>query len=1042
MIKRMLWSSRFIALLLCLALAQFVSAKKAGSAHTAVPATQMTADEIDQRISTDEAEVARISARLDQIRQDSMSAAADLQAKLSTFAGKNSPLESQFAQKNQELASLRSQRDKARQDSLTAATKQSEHVLNAKRESSRLEALVMTASNQLNALTTKRQALPATDVAAGDGKAVLALQKEVARVDSVIKAKQGDMALFSKKREQLRQDSLLQESDALEIRKRGQTEAKRLDSLILVASQSSSEVSGKLGKAHESAATAQAQEQARLNDLSRQKALMDAQIAKTKGELTAMTMERDRLKTASGSSQKRLDAARSPLAAALAGAEDDIQTKSADKEAMKMLMEKVKLDSAISKAKNDLDAAIEQRARGKHGAEKLVDQRENDVTTLMGQLDDVVRKQPKVAQYDLQVSGLTTTELKRKQVEAMIGQANADLAALTLKRDQAKAALDDFDKSHQASAGPSSQRIVQLDSASLAKEKTLTAYSTRRDSLAEQQAASQRTFEGLSASSHTEIARADSDAALSRKQKTDLLVQRAQLRADSMKNESTIMMGIIKVKTEQAKLGAQYSLLDREVATETANKEKLKQAIVDAQSRDKMTKASGLQERRKLDSLIEAKEQEVNSLSVQSEKASQESLGAGKETELAVQKQIAALAVINGQIAAKNQEIAALSQQLDSSRKSKAAAEKAGLDKAHAVEQDKVSTLSALEAKKADIAALKEDKEELERAAVRQREEQEREAKRQHDEQERATKRELARFDSLVGAATQRIVVLEARRDKARQDSVAAETAKIDVITKSGLALHKHDSLTTTRTQQVAEITDQIEKARQDSVVKSSAPASPALLVVKSLDSLIAVKEKELADIRGQREKARLDAVEDMRKQAAVLASAHQAITAHRTQLLQKKAELSLAVSERRRLQQDSALAAARAVSSAQLGATEIAQENALLDKKKTDLATWQTQRDAAAAKLASLTGAASPAPATSAAPLLSAAAAPADAAQKQVEEIYMLIGSNKIEDAVNRFNLQKANLLKYVNAEAFKVLKSTIDQLAETIKKPTQKKR
>jgi cell fate (sporulation/competence/biofilm development) regulator YmcA (YheA/YmcA/DUF963 family) len=65
-----------------------------------------------------------------------------------------------------------------------------------------------------------------------------------------------------------------------------------------------------------------------------------------------------------------------------------------------------------------------------------------------------------------------------------------------------------------------------------------------------------------------------------------------------------------------------------------------------------------------------------------------------------------------------------------------------------------------------------------------------------------------------------------------------------------------------------------------------------------------------------------------------------------------------------------------------------------------------------------------------------------ADAAQKQVEEIYMLIGGNKIEEAVNRFKDQKVNLTKYVNPEAFKVLKSTIDQLAETIKKPAPKKR
>ena len=53
-----------------------------------------------------------------------------------------------------------------------------------------------------------------------------------------------------------------------------------------------------------------------------------------------------------------------------------------------------------------------------------------------------------------------------------------------------------------------------------------------------------------------------------------------------------------------------------------------------------------------------------------------------------------------------------------------------------------------------------------------------------------------------------------------------------------------------------------------------------------------------------------------------------------------------------------------------------------------------------------------------------------------------MLIGGNKIEDAINRFKEQKANLVKYVNPEAFKVLKSTIDQLTESVKKTNSKKR
>jgi uncharacterized small protein (DUF1192 family) len=194
-------------------LALSVQAKKGLTARSSAPAVQMSTDEIDQRIAADEAEVSRLTAKLDQIRQDSINAAADLQAKMSSFSGKNSPLESQLAAKNQEMATLRSQRDKARQDSLLAAVKQSERAASAKRESARLEALVISASNQLNALTTKRQTFPVVEPG-GDSKAVLALQKEISRVDSLIKSKQNDMAAFSKKRDQHRQDSLLQESEA------------------------------------------------------------------------------------------------------------------------------------------------------------------------------------------------------------------------------------------------------------------------------------------------------------------------------------------------------------------------------------------------------------------------------------------------------------------------------------------------------------------------------------------------------------------------------------------------------------------------------------------------------------------------------------------------------------------------------------------------------------------------------------------------------------------------------------------------------------
>ena len=110
-------------MLLCGCLVQFSFAKKGVPVKATAPVVQVSADEIDQRISAAEAEVARLNAKLEQIRQDSINAAADLQAKISAYSGKNSPLELQLGHKNQELTALRGQRDKARQDSISAAVK-------------------------------------------------------------------------------------------------------------------------------------------------------------------------------------------------------------------------------------------------------------------------------------------------------------------------------------------------------------------------------------------------------------------------------------------------------------------------------------------------------------------------------------------------------------------------------------------------------------------------------------------------------------------------------------------------------------------------------------------------------------------------------------------------------------------------------------------------------------------------------------------------------------------------------------------------------
>jgi len=129
-----------------------------------------------------------------------------------------------------------------------------------------------------------------------------------------------------------------------------------------------------------------------------------------------------------------------------------------------------------------------------------------------------------------------------------------------------------------------------------------------------------------------------------------------------------------------------------------------------------------------------------------------------------------------------------------------------------------------------------------------------------------------------------------------------------------------------------------------------------------------------------------------------------------------------------------------------QSSGAEIIKRNAVIAGKKEGLSAAQAQRDAMALKLKTLGEAAPPPPpavaaAVSMAGVSSASAGNTEAAQKLVEEIYVLIGSDKIDEAVGRFNAGQSFLSTNVNAEAFQVLKYAVDQAIESRNKGPGKK-
>ena len=714
----------------------------------------MGSGEIDQRIATVEAELARLALSLESLRQDSAKVAAEALSLKASALAKTAPVESLYAQKVQALTALKGRREKARQDSIALATKKNSRIAAQKQESDRADATILSASNQLNAFSTKRQQIPAEEPN-GENRELKAMERDISRADSAIAALQARKPILDKKRELIHRDSLAEEAKASEARGRFRMDLRKVDSLLQLPSGSQTDAVARQAKRGELTGSA-AREQTKLDENLHTKAVLDAQIARTKGEIVSMNAERDRLLATAGAARKKLDKVRAPLAAALTDAEAKLKEKTDEKDGLASLGEKVRLDSAIQKAKDALNSAIEQQAVGKKGAEKLVSQREAEVADLMGRLDDVVRKNPNLSPVSGRLSGLSTTAEKRKRLDSLAALITVDIAMITAQRDRAKRSMEDFDRAHPAEASGRAQTL--LDSLINVKEKAAADMAARRDSVENQIAASQRTVEMFRASARVEASKADSEAAVAQSQRSDLLGRRARAMADSIKNESEYMVALIKVRTEQSAIMAQGAAIDRDMANLGALKHRLTQSGVEVQNRAAQLKAAHQLERKRLDSLIDVKEREVTQLSIENEKTIQQSQAALKDIDALIQKQAALIVELQSQITQAEQDLSAVSRQVDAARKQSGAEESAAQEKIRAIERDKAGSIAALTVKKTELAQLKNQREALRRSLAA----------------------EVMRLDSMVLTAGKVIASYEGAREKAKRDSAAAEGAKSD----------------------------------------------------------------------------------------------------------------------------------------------------------------------------------------------------------------------------------------------------------------------
>jgi len=138
-----------------------------------------------------------------------------------------------------------------------------------------------------------------------------------------------------------------------------------------------------------------------------------------------------------------------------------------------------------------------------------------------------------------------------------------------------------------------------------------------------------------------------------------------------------------------------------------------------------------------------------------------------------------------------------------------------------------------------------------------------------------------------------------------------------------------------------------------------------------------------------------------------------------------KKRDIDGLLSDRKRLSEDSASAARRSQNAVSDAARVIRDKDDQLARVRDRLATLQSQRDGVAARISSADGSSAPAP------VASPAQRSPEAAQRTMEEIYELIGTDKVREAADRFQKQRDFLRANLAAEAFAALQETVKQMA-----------
>ena len=951
----------------------------------------VSADQFDSRISTLQGQISSLSQTLVNLRGDSASAAADYARSASSQSQKVGGLDGLIGQKSQEIADLRRAADKTRADSVALSFKQRDRALYFQKEIARLEASSNAITTEIAALTKRASQMDQSPGGtATDQRAVAAFLSQATQRETDIRTAGSEKADGLAKLDQARRDSAQFESVKISERNRFIAEGKRLDAQLSGIRAELNQITAKWQSSTGGVSAAQNQEKQKLAQLTRSRADIDTKIAATIADLAAYSKERDRLQQSFGATQARFGQQKLPLESALASASSELKAATGDKDVYANIKQKFLCDQQLSKERNELDKLIEAQARGQKNTTKLIDAKENQISELSAKQDEYARK-PGVLAKQSQINAPTIAQ-KIVLVDSLRIAAEQSLVDLKTRAQKAQQQYDAFVNSSPLASAPEQLRLNKLDT--LIETATLkqAELAANGDSFDQQIAMSQSSIDNFGATVTRESAALDGASRSKNNELSAILAQRTQVSRDSMTSETAVNGSILQVRGTIARIAGQNGLVDRKIEQLAADRDRLKQSAADAQNRSQQADVTRATERQRLDSETAVKQQQVDAIFGQIAKLRQDSMTEAGKNEAALA--VYSTSLTYQTIVMRERDLAQLRAQRDDANRSVLAEQGQSAERVRKVTRDISAAALEMSAKQSELRGVQAQQQENIASASRQKQ----------------------TLDARISALDQECAAVISVRDRARQDSIAAEGAKADVA-------YGQSSATRTKDLEISGAQQQLAGAQAQ--VASRLGDSPASTEVRRFDTLIVHKERELADLRAQREQARQGIYAEQRQQGDALRTVHDAIISQVSQVLQKQSAINVLITNRRRMSIDSTAAQRKNETAVASAAAVIARQNQLLSAKQSELNQARSDR----ARLDGMSYSA-PAPVVQQTPSYSAPQA--EQAQKLLEEIYTKMSEGNNSAAIGLFKRNSAMLKRNLEPDVFNGLDVTVKSLGK----------